>query len=56
MSFGLWSLQTMSQLAWSVDVNEFRAQAGISQSGGAQRAQRHESAAVYDHRVKMEVD
>ena len=49
MSFGLWSAvcrDDVAALVWSVDVNEFRAQAGISQSGGAQRAQRHESAAV----------
>ena len=52
MSFGLWSLQTMSQLAWSVDVNEFRALAGISQSGGGRNAHRGTNLPQYDHRVK----
>ena len=50
------SADDVAALVWSVDVNEFRAQAGISQSGGAQRAQWHESAPQYDHHVKMEVD
>ena len=42
----------MSQLAWSVDVNEFRALAGISQSGGGRNAHRGTNLPQYDHRVK----
>ena len=50
------SADDVAALVWSVDVNEFRALAGISQSGGGRNAHRGTNLPQYDHHVKMEVD